>query len=207
MRTWRIALVASALGLAVAACGGSEVAQEDGADATADEALGSTDAADGVAPAEDGTPSDTPTSDTPDAASSPTPSATTAAATTAAAKQTNDLTAYIGKFPFEEVGGVTWDNHPVVLAGIRSTVKDAAARRAIISVEGPSAPIGTYQGKVGAWSCEQHNCGDHQWAVLVDAKSGATDVCYHNAAQTAGNSRWFLANGREETRPGDCSVV
>ena len=72
---------------------------------------------------------------------------------------------------------------------------------------GPSAPIATYLGKVGSWGCQVHNCGDHQWAVLVDPRTGETDVCYHNAAKVRGKSRWFLANGAEEIRPGNCAVV
>jgi hypothetical protein len=118
-----------------------------------------------------------------------------------------DLNAYVGKFPFDTVGGVTWHDHPMVTAGIRKTVTDAAVRLAMQSPAGPSAPIATYQGKVGSWGCQQHNCGDHQWAVLVDPRSGATDVCYHNAEQTGKGSRWYLADGPQETRPGNCSVV
>jgi len=119
----------------------------------------------------------------------------------------NELTAYVGKFPFDAVNGVTWLDHPVVTAGIRKTVTDAAVRRAMQSPGGPSAPIGTYQGKVGSWGCQQHNCGDHHWAVLVDPRTGATDVCYHNVEEAGEASRWFLADGRQETRPGNCSVV
>lgn len=118
-----------------------------------------------------------------------------------------DLSAYVGKFPFDAVGGVTWHEHPMVVAGIRKTVPDAEVRRALQSSGGPSAPIAVYEGKVGAWGCQQHNCGDHQWAILVDPRSGATDVCYHNAEQMVERSRWYLAEGNEETRLGNCSVV
>ena len=40
--------------------------------------------------------------------------------------------------------------------------------------------------------------GAVQWAVLVDPGSGATGVCYHDAAKTGEKSRWFLADGSEE---------
>ena len=118
-----------------------------------------------------------------------------------------DLNTYVGTFPFDAVDGVTWHEHPMVVAGIRKTVSDAQVRRAMQSPGGPSAPIAVYQGKVGSWGCQQHNCGDHQWAVVVDPKSGATDVCYHNAEQMGDSSRWYLAEGKQETRPGNCSVV
>jgi hypothetical protein len=126
---------------------------------------------------------------------------------TSAGSDADDLTAYVGKFPFDKIGGVTWGDHPLVKDGIRKTVKDAAVRTAMDMPGGPSAPIGMHNGKVGSWACEAHNCGDHQWAVLVDPKSGATDVCYHNAAKTGDKSRWFLANGTEEVRSGNCTVV
>lgn len=130
-----------------------------------------------------------------------------AAAPPPIAAAAGDLSAYVGKFPFDAVGGVAWHDHPMVTAGIRKTVTDADVRRAMQSPGGPSAPIATYEGKVGSWGCQQHNCDDHQWAVLVDPKSGATDVCYHNAEQTGNASRWFLADGGQETREGNCSVV
>lgn len=154
-------------------------------------------------------------SDAPDGsitnASSPTAAsaaeAEMSAAPPATASSPGDLTAYVGKFPFEAVAGVAWHDHPMVTAGIRKTVTDPAVVRAMQSPGGPSAPIGTYEGKVGSWGCQQHNCGNHQWAVLVDPGSGATDVCYHNAEQAEGSSRWFLADGSVETRSGNCLVV
>lgn len=196
MRNWSLGFVVGALGLALAACSGDNTSESN---ETPPEAMasdgGAEEAATGDAAA------------TPEPTASPSAAATEAPAAAAKGAPANDLTAYIGKFPFDEVRGVTWDSHPVVVAGIRATVTDAAVRRTITTLEGPSAPIGTYQGKVGSWACEQHNCGDHQWTVLVDPTSGATDVCYHNAAQAADSSRWFIAGGRQETRPGNCQVV
>lgn len=116
------------------------------------------------------------------------------------------LAAYVGKYPFDKVDGVDWNNNPVVLAGIRKTVTDAAARKAILELEGPASPITLYQGKVASWACEAHNCGDHQWTVMVDPQSGATDVCYHNAAKLPEKSRWFMADGSIQERQGNCPV-
>lgn len=125
----------------------------------------------------------------------------------AAATPAGDLSAYVGKFPFDKVNGVPWNDNPVVAAGIAKTVTDAAARKAITQMSGPSSAIALYQGKVASWACQQHNCGDHQWNVMVDPKSGATDVCYYNAEQLQDNSRWFLSTGKVETRAGNCSVT
>jgi hypothetical protein len=195
MRNWQAAM-AGALGLTLVACGGSAPAGGEDASAKASEAPGEiagAASAGGAAVAEA-------------AADAGAPSAAASAAAPAAGSAP-DLTTYVGKTQQEPVDGVAWEDHPLVVAGIRQTVTDAGVRRAMQSPGGPTAPVATYQGKVGGWGCEQHNCGDHQWAVLVDPRSGATDVCYHNAAQTGTQSRWFLAAGREETRPGNCSVV
>ncbi len=117
-----------------------------------------------------------------------------------------DLAAYVGKYPFDEVAGVSWKEHPAVLAAIKASVGDPAVRKAVLELPGPSAPIEVIGGKVSAWSCEVHNCGPHQWMVMVDPASGAADVCYFNEEQDAGNSRWFLAGGTQEKRPGNCPM-
>lgn len=114
------------------------------------------------------------------------------------------LASYVGKYPFDKVDGVAWNDHVLVKAGIAATVKDAAVRKAITTIEGPSAPIEMKDGKVVAWSCEQHNCGSHQWSVHIDPRTGATDVCYFDEAADPDKARWFLANGKEEKREANC---
>ncbi|ALJ15701.1 hypothetical protein [Sphingopyxis macrogoltabida] len=142
-------------------------------------------------------------------AASPTPeTAAPAAAPPAAtpAAGAPDLAAYVGKYPFDKVDSVAFDDHPLVKAGIATTVKDARIRKAIIDTPGPAAPIELIDGKVASWACQQHKCGEHQWMVLVDPKTGATDVCYMNDPEMVDDARWFLANGKEEKRDGDCAA-
>ncbi|WP_411339862.1 hypothetical protein V6U71_18770 [Sphingopyxis sp. J-6] len=141
-----------------------------------------------------------PTSATPEIAA---PAAPAAAAPAAGAP---DLAAYVGKYPFDKVDGIAFGDHPLVKAGIAATVKDARIRTAITTTQGPSAPIETIDGKIASWSCQQHKCGEHQWMVLVDPKTGATDVCYMNDPAMVDDARWFLANGKEEKRDGDCAA-
>lgn len=116
-----------------------------------------------------------------------------------------DLNAYVGKYPFDKVDGVAFSDHPLVKAGIAATVKDARVRTAITTTQGPSAPIEMIGGKVAAWSCQQHKCGERQWMILVDPATGATDVCYMNDPAMVNEARWFLADGNAEKRKGDCS--
>jgi hypothetical protein len=204
LASWKTVPFACAM-LALAACGskGGEDAAAGkegaaGADASASASASGMDAAGPMA----GT--------SPEGTASP--SATPAASKTAEAKPATkpagdgDLSAYVGKWPFDAVNGIKWDDNPIVKAGIEKTVSDAAVRKAMTNLDGPSSPIEMYKGKVSSWSCEAHNCGDHQWNVMVDPKTGAADVCYHNEAKTPGQSRWFLASGKVDMRPGNCST-
>lgn len=160
-----------------------------------------------AAPAAGATPTTAPAGDPPDAGSAKTAEAADKAPDlpsplppTAGTK----LAAYVGKYPFDKVDGVAWNDHLLVKAGIAAAVKDAAVRKAITTLEGPAGPIEMKDGKVMSWACEAHNCGPHQWAVLVDPRTGATDVCYYDEEADAAKSRWFLAGGKEEKRDGNC---
>lgn len=114
------------------------------------------------------------------------------------------LASYVGKYPFDKVDGVAWNDHALVKAGIAASVRDKAALKAITTLEGPAGPIEMRGDKVMSWACEAHNCGAHQWAVLVDPRTGATDVCYYDEEADAAKSRWFLSTGKEEKRDGNC---
>jgi hypothetical protein len=124
----------------------------------------------------------------------------------AAEAASGPLTEYVGKSTAEQVNGVDWNHNPTVLAGIRRAVTEPNVLEAIKDTSGPAALIELIDGKVASWACELHNCGVHQWMVMADPSSGATNVCYHDAAKLAGQSRWFLASGKLEVRPGNCTI-
>lgn len=178
--------------LLLAACGGEPTEADAGAAASTPAPAGGTATASEAAPVASLAPASALPSPTPSSAAAP-------------KKADGSIAAYVGKWPFDEVDGVKWNDNPVVLAGIRKSVTDPAARKAILELPGPSAAIELVDGKVSAWACQAHNCGDHQWMVMVDPASGATDVCYHNAKLTPGEARWFLASGKQELRTGDCN--
>ena len=129
------------------------------------------------------------------------------AATINAGGPSGDLfSKYVGKYPFDKVGDHSWNDDPAVLTAIEQAVADDAARKWVREGEGPSTPIGTIDGKVAAWACEAHNCGPHNWTVMIDPKTGLAEVCYFDEEVAADKSRWFH-DGREETRPGKCPDV
>ena len=147
-----------------------------------------------------------PPSQAPEIASGASPTAHNNDTAQVAASGYPSLSQYLGKSPTESVGRVDWNHNPEVLAGIHRSVTDQAVREAIQDDTGPAALIEMIDGKISSWACEAHNCGDHQWMTMIDATSGATDVCYHNAAQLADKSRWFTASGHTEVRPGNCTI-
>lgn len=123
--------------------------------------------------------------------------------TTAAAATT--LAAYAGKYPFEKLDGVAFMAHPLVIAGVEKAVGDAEVKRWVLKDDaGPSTPIVLKDGRLLSWRCQQHNCGDHNWTILIDPASAATEVCYHNAELTGEGARWYRPGAEPEKRDAGC---
>lgn len=113
------------------------------------------------------------------------------------------LTRHIGKYPFEPVGGVPFFSEPKVVAAVDALVPAGPVRQAIFSGDGPQVPVRERDGKVVAWACENHNCGDHNWLVSLTPDGGDAQICYHDAETTGDHARWYDAKGTS-MRPGDC---
>lgn len=117
-----------------------------------------------------------------------------------------DLAKYEGVYPSDAVDGVSFLANPAVIDGVAKAVPDKKVRRWVLDPDAVQTPISRTRGLLRSGACEPHNCYDHNWAILIDASSGATDVCYHDAASMSeGQSRWFLASGKSVTRAGSCS--
>ncbi len=116
-----------------------------------------------------------------------------------------DLAAYAGKYPYDKVRGVTFLKHPAVVAGVEQAVSDGEARKWVLSPDSVQTPIFDSGGVLLSQACEPHNCGDHAWTILIHIETGATDVCYHDAAEMGPDrSRWYMAQGTNEMRDGGC---
>lgn len=118
-----------------------------------------------------------------------------------------DLAAYVGKYPFDKVNGVTWENNRLVIDGVHATVSDPEVAKRVLDYTGPATPIAMVDGKVVAGVCETHNCGGHNWEIFIDTDGGGTEVCYHDESRTPGQSVWYLPGGKREHRPGACSIA
>lgn len=117
--------------------------------------------------------------------------------------ETVHLSPYVGRYPFDEVSGVTFLAQPAVRAAVEAAVPDATIRGWILERAGPQAPIALKEGRLLSWGCEAHNCGPHQWTVLIDPAGAAAEICYHEDAMN-GRSRWYRAGSAPEMRNGEC---
>jgi hypothetical protein len=122
---------------------------------------------------------------------------------TAAAEGT--LSAYVGRHPGEAVNGVTFRADPVVRRAVEATLADPGLRRFVLDSPATDAPIVRKDGRILAWGCEPHNCGYHNWSISILPDASAADICLYDDDDSAdGPSRWHLAAGGTEERPGNC---
>lgn len=113
------------------------------------------------------------------------------------------LTAYVGHYPNEAVSGVTFYNRTEVADALNRAVGDQAVRSRIVATDAVSTPIVLTGGRLLAHGCEPHNCGDHDWTLLVTPDGEKAEACHHDAETMGNTSRWYRG-GAPETRPGDC---
>ena len=115
------------------------------------------------------------------------------------------LAAYVGRYPVDAVNGVTFLAQPQVRAAVAAAVPDdAEIRNLVFEGAGPTAPIARRDGRLISWGCEAHNCGPHNWAILIDEAGTAAEICYHDDSVDGEGSRWFAAGRPVETRGADC---
>lgn len=113
------------------------------------------------------------------------------------------LSAYVGQYPFDAVDGVAFRDHPLVRAALVQAGGENVPVRRILAGPGPSTPIATADdGRILAWGCEQHNCGPHNWTLLVAADGSSPELCYHNEDATPATV--WLVDGRVTERSGNC---
>ncbi|MBB4616840.1 hypothetical protein [Sphingomonas abaci] len=115
------------------------------------------------------------------------------------------LSAYIGHYPQDAVGGVSFFDRTEVANALVDAVADETLRHQITGRDTVSVPIFAQGGMIAAHGCEPHDCGDHDWTVLIprDGDRTRAAVCHHDAATMGDTSRWMTRAGTQ-TRPGDC---
>lgn len=115
----------------------------------------------------------------------------------------NPLTAYVGKYPGDTVGGVTFFDRTEVANALIAAVGDEKLRRMITARNAVTVPIFEVGGRIAAHGCEPHNCGDHNWTFLLAPDGTHAEACFHDAAAMGNTSRWY-ANSAPVVRTGNC---
>jgi len=113
------------------------------------------------------------------------------------------LSAYVGQYPFDPVAGVAFRDHPLVRAALVQAGGTNAPVDRILDGPGPSTPIArTGDGRILSWGCEQHNCGPHNWALILEADGSNGELCYHDEDATPATV--WLIDGRPTSRDEQC---
>ncbi len=115
---------------------------------------------------------------------------------------TTPLDAYVGHYPREAINGVDFYDRTEVATALDNAVGNQTISHLVRSDQGPQTPIFRFGRQIGAWGCEAHNCGGHNWALLVDPVTGRGELCYHDTSD-ARPTRWF-SGGEVTQRSGDC---
>ena len=113
-----------------------------------------------------------------------------------------DLARYADKYPSDAVAGVRFLNHPTVRAAAQNAAPNARIRRQILR-EGTSAPIAVNNLMVLSHACEPHNCGPHQWAILIGRRTPVHIICYQADGEELG--RWYRRGRQIATGQGCAS--
>jgi len=120
----------------------------------------------------------------------------------AQAAATGPLSVFVGRVPNQEVDGVFFADHPLVRRAVEAAVPDAAIRRWVLS-QGTSSVIALRDGRLVSSACEPHNCGPHNWTILIDPAGTSAEVCY--AVNSIGErATWYAAGRAPEERAGPC---
>jgi hypothetical protein len=121
----------------------------------------------------------------------------------AAVPAVQPLSAYVGKYPFNKVGGYKFITHPTVRSAVDDAVFNKSVKAAVLS-DGVAGPIRKQGSLILTWSCEPHNCGSHNWSIAIVGPKGPAAVCYHDEDLMGDMSAWFLGGVRKFGARGGC---
>lgn len=130
-------------------------------------------------------------------------------AKSSAARAATDLNAYVGKYPFDVVGGHRFLDHPAVKAAIIAAVPDAKARADIVFPDnGLGLPIARVKGGriliwSGAWRAEDR----YNWSVVVAPDGSKPEVCIYDGVgygEEYQASQWFEPGRPSVMKQGQC---
>jgi hypothetical protein len=101
------------------------------------------------------------------------------------------VSAYVGKYPFDKVRGMAFTQHPVVVRAVKAALLGSIIQSRVLDPNSTSGPIARQGDFIVSWACEPHNCGFHQWAIVLTGSGRKAAVCYYNEDLSEG-ARWFV---------------
>lgn len=101
------------------------------------------------------------------------------------------LSEYFQAYPFDEIEGIKFLDHPQVEATVRRAINIVWLQEMILSGDATAGPIDGVNGFMLSWACEAHNCNRHNWTVVAPIGGSEGALCYYNADLSNG-ARWFV---------------
>lgn len=122
----------------------------------------------------------------------------------AAASAATDLSGYVGKYPFDKVGGVSFIENPAVQAAVKAAVPDARARKFVLSGDGPSPQIVLKDGRLLVSGAQDHNTSGRNWYLAISPSGDKVEVCVYDSGANGGRAVWGQTGQKPVSRDGDC---
>ncbi len=120
-----------------------------------------------------------------------------------------DLSAYVGKYPFDVVNGHRFLDHPAVKAAIAAAVPDATTREAVKFEEnGLGLPIVRVDGgRILAWGGAKRAEDRYNWAVVIASDGSKPEVCIYDGVGYEDDfqaAQWFVPGEGSIMKQGKC---
>lgn len=120
-----------------------------------------------------------------------------------------DLSAYVGKYPFDTVGGHRFLDNPVVKAAIAAAVPDAKQRAAVrFADNGLGLPIVQVDGgRLLIWGGERYAEDRYNWAVVIAPDGSKPEVCIYDGVgygEDFQSAQWFEPGKAGIMKQGTC---
>lgn len=124
----------------------------------------------------------------------------TVSATLIAAAASTGLSGYVGKYPFDKVNGVSFLANAQVRQQVARHIP-VALQKTILSPNIVGSPIARVSPSlIAATMCEQHNCGPHNWSILISADGSRAAICHVNWEEEQ-TGAWFHNRVRFADQP------
>lgn len=124
-------------------------------------------------------------------------------------KAVASLSAYVGKYPYDVVGGYRFFDNPKVKAAVAKAVGKARLQTTIRAEPGavnvPIIRVG--KGRILAWGGAKRAEDVHNWAVVISPDGSKPEVCVYEglgAENDTPSSRWFEPGQPSIMKMGKC---